>query len=242
MRFLTYNIQAAIGAKDYWDYGINAHKQVMHTKAKTLELIRIARLIKNYDIVCLQEVDLGGLRSGFNSQAKQLQEYSKHPYMLSQINRRVGKLSLHGNMILSRYPLHLVEDIDLPSRLPGRGLLIARVEIKNIECTIMNTHLSLSANAQANQFKLIGEKLQNYTNVIVSGDFNCQPTAPHFQAFLKDYHLRSITTENSLTYPSWKPQKALDHIIVSPSVSTWDYEILPQRYSDHLAVTTEFNV
>lgn len=242
MRFLTYNIQAAIGAKDYWDYGINAHKQILNTKAKTLGLIRIARLIKNYDIVCLQEVDLGGLRSGFNSQAKQLQEYSKHPYMLSQINRRVGKLSLHGNIILSKYPLHLIDDITLPSRLPGRGVLIAKVAVKNMECTIINTHLSLGIKDQTNQFNLISEKLKNYTNVIVSGDFNCQPDAPHFQQFIKDAHLRAITNDNALTYPSWNPKKAIDHIIVSPAISTWDYQILPQRYSDHLAVTTELKI
>lgn len=242
MQFLTYNIQAAIGAKHYWDYGINAHKQIMHTKQKSLSLIRIARLIKNYDIVCLQEVDLGGFRSGFNSQALQLQEYSKHPYMLSQTNRRVGKFSIHGNIILSHYPLRLIEDIPLPSRLPGRGVLIAEAEVQNIKCIIINTHLSLGIKDQTNQFKLISEKLKNYTNIIISGDFNCQPQTPHFQQFIKDAHLRAITHEDSFTFPSWKPQKALDHIIVSPSISTWDYQILPQQYSDHLAVSTNIHI
>jgi endonuclease/exonuclease/phosphatase family metal-dependent hydrolase len=41
------------------------------------------------------------------------------------------------------------------------------------------------------------------------------------------------------TYPSWRPQLALDHVLVSPSLAIREYEVLDCRLSDHrpIAVT-----
>ncbi len=242
MRFLTYNIQAAIGTKHYLDYGIKAHKQLIHTKEKSLGLLQIARLIRQYDIVCLQEVDLGGLRSDFNNQAEQLQSLSKHPYMILQTNRTISYLSIHGNAILSHYPLKLMDDIQLPGKLAGRGVLIAQAHVDNQNYTILNTHLSLGPQDQTEQLNLLQKKLQSYDHVILSGDFNCPLNAPHFKEFIRNSGLQAVTNDQSLSFPSWKPRKALDHIFISPELKAGDCHILPQQFSDHLAVAADLAV
>ncbi|MFV0431938.1 MAG: endonuclease/exonuclease/phosphatase family protein [Alphaproteobacteria bacterium] len=237
MHFLTYNMQAAIGAEHYLGYVTKLHKQVIHTKEKSLGLLKIARMIRKYDIVCLQEVDLGGLRSGYKSQADILQEYTKHPFMLSQINRRVGRFSIHGNMILSRYPLTLIDDSNLPSKLSGRGALVAQANIDGTIYNIINTHLSLGPRDQKEQFTWLADKIRPHHNIILCGDFNCQPQAEHLQAFALRANLQLLTNNELKTFPSWKPQKSLDHILISKDLMATDCQVLPHKLSDHLAVS-----
>jgi endonuclease/exonuclease/phosphatase family metal-dependent hydrolase len=41
------------------------------------------------------------------------------------------------------------------------------------------------------------------------------------------------------TFPSWKPRKALDHILISPSITLEKVWTLPQAFSDHLPIAAE---
>src|SRR3546814_5407651 len=86
-----------------------------------------ARLITSYDLVGLQESDPGSLRSGFMNQTHYLAQQSEMPFWSHQPNRRVGGIASSANGLLSRLPLHEVMDYPLPGRLPGRGVLIARL-------------------------------------------------------------------------------------------------------------------
>ena len=56
--------------------------------------------MRDYEVVCLQEIELGGLRNGFANQLLQLQELSDFSEAVWQLNRRVGRLSAHGNVYL----------------------------------------------------------------------------------------------------------------------------------------------
>jgi endonuclease/exonuclease/phosphatase family metal-dependent hydrolase len=44
------------------------------------------------------------------------------------------------------------------------------------------------------------------------------------------------------TFPSWKPKRALDHILASPSVALEKVWTLPQAFSDHLALAAEIRL
>ena len=136
MRILSYNIQAAINARSYLSYTWQWHRQILPGPAKRKTLARIAAYISQFDLVCLQEIDLGGLRNGFRNHVEQLRELTGHPYALAQTNRRLGKLSLHGNLILSKQPLREVLNQPLPSRIPGRGVLAAAVETTRGELVV----------------------------------------------------------------------------------------------------------
>jgi endonuclease/exonuclease/phosphatase family metal-dependent hydrolase len=45
-----------------------------------------------------------------------------------------------------------------------------------------------------------------------------------------------------LTFPSWKPTRALDHILVSPGIRIEKVWTLPQAFSDHLALAAEIQL
>ena len=81
MRILSYNIQAAIASTSYLSYALRLHRQVLPSPAKRQVLGDIARFISDFDVVCLQEIDFGGLRNGFHSQAQQL--LAQTPYIYS---------------------------------------------------------------------------------------------------------------------------------------------------------------
>jgi hypothetical protein len=128
LKLLTWNIQAAIGTARFSDYLTRAHRQVFHTQAKASTLETIAETIRGADLVCLQEVDLGGRRAGYRCQANAIAERSGHDHLAIQENRVIRGVSRHGNAILSRHPLSNIRDLKLPGRVAGRGCLIATVE------------------------------------------------------------------------------------------------------------------
>ena len=78
MKLLTWNVQAGIGTSRYRDYFLRAHLQLVHAPSKTAILQDIAREIASYDVVCLQEVDLGGRRAGYRSQVEVIAALSGH--------------------------------------------------------------------------------------------------------------------------------------------------------------------
>ncbi|NNE57912.1 MAG: endonuclease [Hellea sp.] len=230
--FLSYNIQAGIGTARARDYLLRVHRQFMHVKPKTEILEKIARYIRPFDIVCLQEVDLGGARSGFKNQADFLKEKADFPFMAVQRTRRVGGLSIHGNVILSRQIIVHQNSYVLPGTVKGRGLLTALIGHRS-QITIANTHLSLGANDQKKQFQFIDNVLSENSRVILAGDFNCTPTSETLREFDDYSELDMVTEDHHHAFPSWKPERAIDHIFVSKSLGPQTCEVGNVLYSDH---------
>jgi hypothetical protein len=44
------------------------------------------------------------------------------------------------------------------------------------------------------------------------------------------------------TYPSWRPSRQLDHILLSRGLRTRKIEVLADRYSDHLPIVVELEL
>ena len=44
------------------------------------------------------------------------------------------------------------------------------------------------------------------------------------------------------TFPSWKPQRAIDHILVTGDLGCRDMRAVPAAASDHLALSIELEV
>lgn len=191
--------------------------------------------MSDFDIVCLQEVDLGGRRSGYISQLDALQTRGGFDHAVSQINRTVGKTSIHGNAILSRFPIEGFEDHKLPSRIPGRGKLIAQIE----GLAVVNTHLSLDAKTQNLQLESVAARLKPHQKRVVMGDLNCLASAPHLLDFAQKADLHLLTHVGDKTYPSWRPRQGLDHILVSDHFQTAESTVHDFRLSDHLPVSIE---
>lgn len=240
MKLLTYNIQAGIGTNKASDYGTRLHRQVVHTKPKRRILNSIAKMIADYDCVCLQEVDLGGLRAGFNDQGHFLQSESGLPHYISQENRRVPIVSRHGNAIISRFEIDDIKDLKLPGSVRGRGALIATIESKP-KTTVVCTHLSLGPSDQQEQLEFIGENLPKSGRVIVCGDLNCAANSPILRSFCERFDLKQLTTAHHESYPSWAPKMAIDHILSNiPPVSKVEVVPLNRPLSDHCPIKVTF--
>lgn len=234
MRYLSFNMQAAIQSSGYWAYSYEWPRQLFPSKRKQKTLSAIVDCIAPYDVVALQEIDFGGFRSGVN-QLKQLRQH--HPFVHFQINRRVGKLSLHGNAILSKVPLQACLDTPLPGKIRGRGVLAAKIADVVVACI----HLSLGVADQRRQLAFIAQALHGHEKVLLLGDFNQQPDSDVFDDLRRHGYqlLHNQHGEVEKTFPAWRAKKALDQAWargLSGEVAT-----LAVRLSDHLPLLVNVN-
>ena len=239
MHLLTCNIQAGIGTGRYRDYLLRAHLQLVHAPSKTAALQNIAREIAPYDIVCLQEVDLGGRRAGYRSQVDDIALMSGHPHVAVQENRKVPGISRHGNAILSRWPIVRVQDLKLPGRLAGRGCLFADIEGRHA-VRIACLHLSLGASDQIQQLAAVAQGLRGARAWAAMGDFNCGARSAPLEAFCEatEAHLHRTAP---LTFPAWRPRRDYDHIVVGGALAVTHYQSEPATFSDHRPVSARIS-
>ncbi len=235
MKLLTWNIQAGIGTGGYLDYLLHAHRQILHTASKTQALIDIAREIAPFDVVCLQEVDLGGRRAGHRSQVDDIAMQSGHAHVAVQHNRTVPGVSRHGNAILSHWPLARIRDIKLPGRIPGRGCLVVDV-VGPTPLRVACLHLSLGAADQAAQLAVVAGALREAPAWVAMGDFNGEARGAPLLAFCKMTG-GQLAQPAPKTYPSWRPTRDYDHIVSGGRLSLTAYRAEPLTFSDHLPVS-----
>ena len=127
LKFLTFNIQVGIRTKGYGQYLTHGWKHVLPHGDRANNLRRIADLVADYDVVALQEIDGGSIRSGFVNQVEYLADRAQFPYWYTQLNRTLGPFAQHGNGLLSRIAPIDMEDHKLPGAIPGRGAIVVRL-------------------------------------------------------------------------------------------------------------------
>jgi endonuclease/exonuclease/phosphatase family metal-dependent hydrolase len=234
LRLLSCNIQAGSSTQRYGDYVSRSWSHVLpHGKRDNLE--SIAALSAGYDIVGLQESDPGSLRSGFSNQTQHIAERAGFPFWSHQPNRSVGGIASSANGLLSRHRPSEVLDYALPGRVAGRGALLARFGTGDDSLVVAISHLSLGAQSRNSQLDFLAELLSDATHAVLMGDFNCGHDAPEMQRIYRRTRLRP-PAHTPPTFPSWKPVRALDHILCSESLQPGRLRALPAGRSDHLAV------
>ena len=237
LRLLTYNMQVGITTDNYHHYVTRGWRHLMPARRADAPLQRIAKMVRDYDFVALQEVDSGSWRTGNVDQVTFLAEKSGFPFWYRQVNRNLGKVAQHSNALLARYRPFAVEDHKLPGRIPGRGALIARFGDPGDPLVVVVIHLSLSRRARHLQLSYLREQLADCNHIILMGDLNC--TFGQLQHETPRAGLSLQPVGNDLyTYPSWRPRRSLDHILVSPSVVVEESETLLFSLSDHLPLAT----
>ena len=238
IRLLTFNIQVGINTSSYRHYLTRSWQHVLPHRNRIQTLDRIAHLIGNYDVVALQECDGGSLRSGYINQVQYLAEAAGIPYWYQQLNRNLGQIAQHSNGLLSRFrPLDVTEH-KLPGLIPGRGAIIARYGSKDDPLVLVLMHLSLSKAAQQRQLGYIRELIADYQHVVLMGDMNNHAEELLTQTPLKETDLIPLP-ESAHSFPSWRPEKALDHILVSPSLEIRRSEVVSYPVSDHLPIAMD---
>ena len=237
LRLLSYNIQTGIASQRYRHYITQGWKHVLPHASRWYNLDRIARALGSFDIVGLQEVDSGSLRTGFINQTKYLAEQAGFPFWHCQTNRRLGKFAQHSNALLSRLtPSELMEQ-PLPG-LPGRGVLIARLGSGAEALALFVLHLALGRRTRLRQIAYLADLVNEYAYVIVMGDLNCGMASQEINQLLRDTDLQS-PQDNLNTFPSWQPRWRLDHILLSPGIAIERAYIPAWMFSDHLPIAMD---
>lgn len=230
LRVLTWNIHHGEGVDGNFD------------------LIRLANIIRSLDVdlVALQEVDRTTGRSGWRDQALELASLLKmyHVYGAAMPYDR-GE---YGEAILSRWPIHRAETIQLP-KIEGsepRALLIAEVDNPVTgPLRFAATHLAHDSELdRLEQARLIVQHLRESDRpTILAGDLNAQPDAPPMQ-LLFEHFIDSHQQDPRDTYPALEPSRRIDYILFSPN-DGWhvlDASVIAGNIaSDHCLVVTELD-
>ena len=236
LRLLSANIQAGSSTRAYRDYVTRSWSHVL-PNGKRLNLDSLAELASNYDLVGLQESDPGSLRSGFTNQADYLAERAHFPFWSHQPNRRISRIAGSGNALLSRVEPKELLDYALPGRIAGRGVLLANFGEGDQAWQLAITHLSLGVKSRQLQLGFLAELLSDSPRLVLMGDFNCDSDAPEMRALYRQTALEP-PPHRVCTFPSWAPQRCLDHVLVG-GFKVLDYQALPAAGSDHMAVGVE---
>ena len=240
LRLLSANIQAGSSTRRYSDYVTRSWSHALPAGKRT-SLDTIAQLASGHDIVGLQESDPGSLRSGFTNQTHYLAQRAGFHYWTHQPNRSVGGVASSANGLLSKLEPVRTSDHSLPGRIKGRGVLLAHFGDDRPGLTVAVAHLSLGAKSRLAQLSFIAEVLQDHPNAVLMGDFNCLPDQPEMEVLYRNTTLRPPECVVP-TFPSWKPQRAIDHILVSGDLKCLGSQAFPAAFSDHLALAMEIEV
>lgn len=241
LKLLSYNIQAGTTTANYREYFTKSWRQLLPNNQRVANLDAIADLVRDYDIVALQEVDCGSLRSGFLNQAKYLATHAGFPYWNYRGNRKLGVIAHAGIGMLSRIEPALVEEHSLPGAIPGRGALVVRFGEGEHALWLIVLHLALGRRARSLQLRYLAGLVRDYPNVVVMGDFNTGPGARELREFC-DLAGLILPARDILTFPSWEPQRAIDHILISPNMDIAEVQALPVNFSDHRPLSMKLNL
>ncbi|MFV1958198.1 MAG: endonuclease/exonuclease/phosphatase family protein [Planctomycetota bacterium] len=228
----------------------------IHKGIGTDRLYRLDRVIDvlrdlDGDVVCLQEVDEGVPRSDHDRQGQRLARELGYPHAALGLNVKVGG-GAYGNLILSRFPLRRVRNLDLTIRpKKRRSALVATVRCGPPEgWRVANVHLGLLQIERRFQVRrLLGHLFagaEARQPLVIAGDWNewgrrlvREVTgAWGFHLARSDHRPRG-----EKTWPSRRPIVALDKILYRDPVRCHHVVTVLNRVtrvtSDHLPLVVE---
>ena len=238
LKLLSYNIQTGMTTNHYRHYVTRSWRQLLPNTERMRNLSNIARIVTDYDVVGLQEVDAGSLRSGFINQTEYIADKAQLPYWYHQTNRRLGKLAQHSNGIVSRYRPLTIDDHKLPGPIPGRGAMFVYFGTPEAPLVVVILHLALGRRTRLRQLSYVADCLSQYKHVIVMGDLNCCSNSLEVKLLINNSNLEE-PNQCLNTFPSWNPEKNIDHILVSPTIQVNQLEVLDYKFSDHLPISMD---
>lgn len=241
LRFLSYNIQTGIATGAYRHYLTRSWRQVLPHPERLDNLDRIATVLGDYDMVGLQEVDGGSLRSGFINQIEYLAHEAGFPHWHDQTNRDLGRFARYSIGLLTRFHPSALSEWRLPGRIPGRGALHARFGHGDQALHVVIMHLALGRRSRLDQLAYIAERIQDFRHVVLMGDLNCCSESEEVSLLMSRASLHE-PVHGLHTFPSWRPARNIDHIFVSSNLKVHDTRVLMHPLSDHLPLAMEIEL
>lgn len=203
------------------------------------------------DVVALQEADGPSSWSGnFDHVATLARLAELADFYRGEHNPfGLGRLRLSsGTALLARVPL-----IDPASQRFGlswrdtKGFVVATVSVpgwEGLEVDLVSVHLDfLAPGARRKQIAHLGEALADRKRpLVVLGDLNCcwEREPRSMRLLTEGLGLRAHEPEARVpTFPSTRPRRRLDWILISPELEFARYRTLPVPLSDHLGVLAD---
>lgn len=221
-------------------YVTRSWQHVLPARNKLDNLNRISGLLDGFDLVGLQEADGGSLRTGFVNQVEYLAGLGDFPYWHQQCTRDFGRFARYGNGLLSRVRPEQLDEHKLPG--VGRGAIFLRFGFGDQNLILINLHLALGRRTQLRQLAYVRELIRDYKHVVIMGDMNTHADQLLQNSPLKGSDLWAPACSTRKTYPSWAPQRALDHILVSDGIRVANAWTPDLTISDHLPVAIELEL
>lgn len=219
-----------------------------------MDVARVAEVIARCrpDIVGLQELDVGRMRSGGIDQAQAIATHLRMtPYFSPTVHVAEEKF---GNAILTALPLEIVKAAELPSLAEPRGAIWATVDIGGVPLQIVNTHLGLRRLERMMQVEaLLGPSWLDAVEMrevptVLMGDLNAVPSSAAYRALAREMADVQMETPGMIlrTFPARLPLLRLDHIFVRggpvPVGAEIPRDVLTRSASDHLPLLAMLDV
>jgi endonuclease/exonuclease/phosphatase family metal-dependent hydrolase len=198
----------------------------------------------NADIVGLLEVDAGSYRSGGYNQAKYIADSLGHYH---SYHRKYGDASLtrwfplfnkQGNAFVVR---NRIRGEHFHYFNKGVKRLVIELELDTLDVFLV--HLALSFRTRQFQLQeLVGLIDRSQRPHIMAGDFNPLRGRQELLWFLQRTGLKDAGGRMVPTFPSSRPKRQLDYVLVSPNINVCRFTVPSVKHSDHLPVVCDFEV
>ena len=240
LKLLTYNIQLGLATGHFGHYLTRAWRHALPGPGMLRELDRIAEVARAYDFVAVQEADAGSLRTMNLNQVEYLAGRAGFPYWGATVTRDLRPVARHCLGYLSRLAPTATTEHTLPSLIPGRRALEVALGAEAGGLRMIVTHLSLGAGTRRRQLDYLGHIIGKPSLAILLGDLNCEQDSLRRHPAFRHAGTRAVAPMP--TFPSWRPLRHLDHILVPPEIELHSLRALPVKYSDHLPVEAEISI
>lgn len=238
LRILSYNLQVGIKTSRPSQYITGSWKHLIPHSQRLTNIDDAVAILGPYDIVGLQETDAGSLRSNYINLTEYLADRAGYPHWYHQVNRNLGHIAQHSNGLISRPRPYEIENIRLPGLIPGRQAILAKYGNEKETLAVFVLHLALGKRARMRQLAMISEQVNHYEHAIVMGDLNCKASSNEMRHLFKQTRLHE-PIEELQTFPSWRPEHHIDHILVTSELEVIKAKALKHVCSDHLPIMME---
>ena len=235
LRVLTYNVHSCRGAD------------------RRPDPARIADVIAacEPDVIALQELDVGRLRTGHVDQAEVI---ARHLMMSSHFHPALHiEEEKYGDAILTALPSRLVKAAALPSIGEPRGAIWVEIEFGGQMIQVINTHFGLRRRERiAQACAIIGQDWAGNTRcrgraTLLLGDFNSVPVSRAYSIVAGELKpVISNRKHSPPTFPARFPLLRLDHMFTNEYLVTKNIETIvtpaARLASDHLPLLVSFGL
>ncbi len=228
LTFATYNIHKAVGTDRRRD---------------PERIVSVLREI-DADVIALQEVDR---RIGQRASVIDRALLDDSPWIAVDVARRPRSLGWHGNAILVRRGLEVVEaePLHLPMLEP-RGAARADIMVAGTRVRVIGMHLDLSGLRRRDQIRAVLRHIgacDPGCPTVLMGDFN---QWGHRSGAMREFGEIWRVLDTGRSFPSRQPLACLDRIIASDEWTCAGHRVhhsaTSARASDHLPVVADLEL